>query len=63
MAKKDVIKVEGKVDDLLPSTVFRVGLPHGHRTLAHNSSKMRQHFICTLPGDQIMIESSPYDLS
>jgi translation initiation factor IF-1 len=63
MAKKDVIKVEGKVDDLLPSTVFRVGLPHGHRTLAHNSSKIRQHFICTLPGDQIMIESSPYDLS
>jgi translation initiation factor IF-1 len=63
MAKKDVIEVEGKVDDLLPSTVFRVGLPNGHRTLAHNSSKMRQHFIRTLPGDQIMIESSPYDLN
>jgi translation initiation factor IF-1 len=63
MAKKDVIEVEGKVDDLLPSTMFRVGLPNGHRTLAHNSGKMRQHFIRTLPGDQIMIESSPYDLS
>jgi len=63
MAKKDVIKVEGKVDDLLPSTVFRVGLPNGHLVLAHNSGKMLQHFICTLPGDQIMIESSPYDLS
>ena len=63
MAKKDVIKVEGKVDDLLPSTVFRVGLPNGHLSLAHNSGKMLQHFICTLPGDQIMIESSPYDLS
>jgi translation initiation factor IF-1 len=63
MAKKDVIEVEGKVDDLLPSTMFRVGLPNGHRTLAHNSGKMRQHFIRTLPGDQIMIESSPYGLS
>ena len=63
MAKKDVIKVEGKVDDLLPSTVFRVGLPNGHIALANNSGKMLQHFICTLPGDQIMIESSPYDLS
>ena len=63
MAKKDVIEVEGKVDDLLPSTMFRVGLPNGHLTLAHNSGKMRQHFIRTLPGDQIMIESYPYDLS
>jgi translation initiation factor IF-1 len=63
MAKKDVIEVEGKVVDLLPSTVFRMGLPSGQHTLAHNSGKMRQHFICTLPGDQIMIESSPYDLS
>lgn len=63
MAKKDVIKVEGKVDDLLPSTVFRVGFPNGHLALGHNSGKMLQHFICTLPGDQIMIESSPYDLS
>ncbi len=63
MAKKDVIKVKGKVDDLLPSTVFRVGFPNGHLTLAHNSDKMRQHFICTLPGDQVIIEPSPYDLS
>lgn len=63
MAKKDVIEVEGKVDDLLPSTMFRVGLPNGHRILAHNSGKMRQHFIRTLPGDQVKIELSPYDLS
>ena len=63
MAKKDVIEVEGKVDDLLPSTMFRVGLPNGHRTLAHNSGKMRQHSIRTLPGDQVKIELSPYDLS
>ncbi len=63
MAKKDVIKVKGKVDDLLPSTVFRVGFPNGHLILAHNSGKMRQHFICTLPGDQVIIEPSPNDLS
>lgn len=63
MAKKDVIKVEGKADDLLPSTVFRVGLPNGHLALAHNSGKMLQHFIRILSTDQVMIELSPHDLS
>ena len=53
MAKKDVIEVEGKVDDLLPSRMFRVGLPNGHRILSRNSGKMLRHFIRTLPGDQV----------
>ena len=63
MAKKDVIEVEGKVNDLLPSRMFRVGLPNGHRILSRNSGKMLRHFIRTLPGDQVEVELSPYDLS
>jgi translation initiation factor IF-1 len=63
MARKDVIAVEGKVVELLPNTMFRVELPNGHRLLAHISGKMRLHFIRILPGDKVMVEMSPYDLT
>ncbi|HEY1477319.1 MAG TPA: translation initiation factor IF-1 [Chthoniobacterales bacterium] len=63
MARKDVIEVEGKVVELLPNTMFRVALPNGHRILAHISGKMRLHFIRILPGDKVMVEMSPYDLT
>ena len=63
MAKKDAIEVEGKVIELLPNTMFRVELPGGHRILAHISGKMRLHFIRILPGDKVLLEMSPYDLT
>lgn len=63
MSKEDVIRVEGTVVELLPNTMFRVELPNGHRILAHISGKMRLNFIRLLPGDKVMVEMSPYDLS
>jgi translation initiation factor IF-1 len=63
MARKDAIEVEGKVVELLPNTMFRVKLANGHHVLAHISGKMRLHFIRILPGDKVMLEISPYDLS
>ncbi len=63
MAKKDAIEVEGKVVELLPNTMFRIELANGHRILAHISGKMRLHFIRILPGDRVMVEMSPYDLT
>ena len=63
MARKDAIEVEGTVVELLPNTMFRVELPDSHRVLAHFSAKMRLHFIRILPGDKVMLEISPHDLS
>lgn len=63
MAKEEAIKLEGTVVELLPNTMFRVELPNKHQILAHISGKMRLHFIRLLPGDKVMIEMSPYDLS
>ena len=63
MATKDAIEVDGKVVELLPNTMFRIELENGHRVLAHISGKMRLHFIRILPGDRVMLEMSPYDLS
>ena len=63
MAKEEAIRVEGTVVELLPNTMFRVELPNKHRILAHISGKMRLHFIRLVPGDKVMVEMSPYDLS
>jgi translation initiation factor IF-1 len=63
MAKKERIEVEGKVIAVLPNTMFRVELATGHQVLAHISGKMRKHYIKILPGDRVLLELSPYDLS
>jgi translation initiation factor IF-1 len=63
MVKKERIEVEGKVITVLPNTMFRVELANGHQVLAHISGKMRKHYIKILPGDRVLVELSPYDLS
>ena len=63
MAKTERIEVEGKVIICLPNTTFRVELANGYLVLAHISGRMRKHFIKILPGDRVLIELSPYDLS
>jgi translation initiation factor IF-1 len=63
MPKKEAIEVEGTVVETLPNAMFRVELANGHRVLAHISGKMRLHFIRILPGDKVLVELSPYDLS
>ena len=63
MPKKEAIEVEGVVVEALPNAMFRVELPNGHEVLAHISGKIRMHYIRVLPGDKVLIELSPYDLS
>ena len=63
MPKKEGIEVEGQVMEALPNATFRVELPTGHRVLAHASGKIRLNFIRVLPGDRVLVELSPYDLS
>lgn len=63
MGKKDTIQLTGVVRETLPNTVFRVGVEGGHEVLAHISGRMRMHRIRVLPGDQVVVELSPYDLT
>lgn len=63
MPKKEAIEVEGTVKEALPNAMFWVELANGHRVLAHISGRMRMHYIRILPGDRVLIELSPYDLS
>ena len=63
MAKKQAIEVEARVKEALPNGMFRVELPNDHEVLAHVSGKIRMHFIRVLPGDRVLVELSPYDLT
>jgi translation initiation factor IF-1 len=63
MAKKEAIEVEGVVGEAMRDAVFRVELPNGHEVLAHASGKIRKNFIRILPGDRVLVELSPYDLT
>ena len=60
---KQLVRVEGTVTETLPSTTFRVELENGHEILAHISGRMRVHYIRLLPGDRVLLEMSPYDLT
>ena len=60
---KDAIEVEGKVIEVIPKGGFRVELQNGHTIEAHVSGKMRMNYIRIAPGDKVMIELSPYDLT
>jgi len=60
---KEVIQVEGVVIETLPSTTFKVKLDNGHEILAHISGRMRVNYIRLLPGDKVILEMSPYDLT
>lgn len=62
MSKKDVIELKGRVVEALPNTVFKVELENGHMVTAHISGKLRMNYIRILPGDEVTLELSPYDL-
>ncbi|HEX2236139.1 MAG TPA: translation initiation factor IF-1 [Actinomycetota bacterium] len=61
--KEEGIQIEGAVIETLPNAMFKVELDNGHQVLAHISGKMRMHYIRILPGDRVLVELSPYDLS
>jgi len=63
MAKQDLIKLDGIIEESLSNAMFRVRLENGHLITATISGKMRMHYIRILPGDKVAVEMSPYDLT
>jgi translation initiation factor IF-1 len=63
VAKEEAITVEGKVKEALANTQFRVELANGIQVIAHVAGKMRKNFIRIIPGDNVTVELSPYDLT
>ena len=63
MSKSDMIEMEGTVVEALPNATFRVELENGHQIVSHISGKLRMNYIRILPGDKVVVEMSPYDLT
>lgn len=63
MAKQDLIKQDGIIEEALSNAMFRVRLENDHQIVATISGKMRMNYIRILPGDKVAVEMSPYDLS
>lgn len=62
MAKEELIEMQGKVEEVLPDSRFRVTLENGHSLIAYTGGKMRKNHIRILAGDKVSLELSPYDL-
>lgn len=63
MAKQELIKQDGIIEEALSNAMFRIRLENGHKIVGTISGKMRMHYIRILPGDKVAIEMSPYDLT
>ncbi|MCL5795496.1 MAG: translation initiation factor IF-1 [Patescibacteria group bacterium] len=63
MVNKDIIEAKGTVVEALPNAFFKVEIENGHTILGHISGKIRMNSIKILPGDNVLVEMSPYDLT
>lgn len=61
--KQEAIEIEAVVLDVLPNTRFKVKLDNGMEIIAHISGKIRKNYIRIIPGDKVLVELSPYDLT
>ena len=62
MAKEELIKMQGIVDEILPDSRYRVTLDNGHALIAYTAGRVRKNRIHILAGDRVTVELSPYDL-
>jgi len=63
MARANAIHVAGIVVEALSNRTYQVELINGHRVFAFLSRRERAGFAQVAPGDRVMLEMSPYDLS
>ena len=66
MPKSDAIELEAIVKAALPNAMFRLEIEMGenkHEIIGHISGKMRRNYIRITPGDRVLVQMSPYDLT
>ncbi len=66
MGKTQYIETEARVLEALPNAMFRLEVQLGNKThqlIGHISGRMRRHYIRILPGDRVIVQISPYDLT
>jgi translation initiation factor IF-1 len=60
---KTFIEVNGVIEECLPATNFRIKLENGQEIIGHLSGRMRMNRIRLLPGDEVKVEMTPFDLT
>lgn len=63
LSKQDAIELEGRVVEALPNAMFNVELENGKTIRCTISGKIRMNYIRILPGDKVVVDISPYDLT
>ena len=66
MPKEDAIEVDALVKASLPNAMFRLEIDLSgtkHELIGHISGKMRRNYIRITPGDRVLVQLSPYDLT
>lgn len=64
MSKEQLLTLKGKVDEATGGINFKVTLDgSGQQIKATLSGKMRKNYIKVGPGDRVIVEMSPYDLT
>ena len=58
---KNVVRLEGRVEEAYPGTAFRVKIGPDKAVLAHLSGKMRMNYIRIMPGDRVILEMASAD--
>lgn len=60
---EEIFEIKGVVLETLPNASFIVELENNHHLMAVISGRLRQNYIRILPGDKVLVEISPYDLT
>ena len=62
MAKEDLLKIDGRVLEVLPNGMFKVDI-EGNMIIAYISGNIRKNKINIIQDDRVAIEMSAYDLT
>lgn len=62
-SKENKIEIKARVDTALPNGIFKLILDNGVKITGYLSGKIRMNYIRIIPGDIVLVELSPYDLT
>jgi translation initiation factor IF-1 len=64
MSKNDLIELTGKIEEVLPGSMYRVKIDNMPNVITcYTGGKLKQHKIKIILGDRVKVEVSAYDLT
>ncbi|MCP5048637.1 MAG: translation initiation factor IF-1 [bacterium] len=60
---EEILEIKGVILETLPNASFKVELENKHHIFAVISGRLRRNYIRILPGDKVLVEISPYDIT